>query len=226
MRPSSGSLIVAAALCVSTVSCTAPSSQVTVPVRPAARVPVLAAAVTDVPPGKLGASHGPGCPVPPERLRLIRMNHWGFDGQVHRGELIAHQDAVAPLIQAFGQAFEARFPIRRMRVMAEYGGDDLRSMADDNTSAFNCRPVVGDPGKLSRHAWGDAVDINPVENPYVDVSGTVHPPAGRDYLRREPVRLGMIDGGGVVVRAFGAVGWYWGGRWSNPDYQHFSASSG
>ncbi|MFF5448688.1 M15 family metallopeptidase [Streptomyces sp. NPDC012888] len=223
MRPTSASLAAMALLCTSTLSCRAQ------PAEPRAAViaaPVLAAEVTAVPGAKLGGSTGPGCPVGAASLRLIRMNHWGFDGKVHRGELIAHRDAVEPLLQVFGRAFDSRFPIRRMRVMAEYGGDDLKAMADDNTSAFNCRPVTGDGRRLSRHAWGDAVDINPVENPYVDRHGVVHPPAGREFLRRDSARPGMIEDGGVVVTAFRRVGWYWGGRWSNPDYQHFSASGG
>ncbi|MFD7256502.1 M15 family metallopeptidase [Streptomyces sp. NPDC059874] len=196
--------------------------------RPQVRVVAhtLAAEVTEVPAGKLGTTLRAGCPVTAERLRLIRVNHWGFDGKVHRGELIAHRDAVEPLLHALGRAFDARFPIRRMRVMAEYGGDDGAAMADDNTSAFNCRPVTGDPGKRSRHSWGLAVDFNPVENPYVDVRGRVHPAAGRAHLRRDPVRPGMITEDGVVATAFREVGWHWGGDWSNPDYQHFSSDGG
>lgn len=216
-----------AAFCVSVPSC---DVQRTAAPRllalPAESVPGLAARVTAVPPDKLGASHRAGCPVPSGDLRLIRMNHWGFDGKVHPGELVVHREAVAPLLHVFGKAYAARFPIRRMQVMAAYGGSDARAMAADNTSAFNCRPVTGDPRKLSRHAWGDAVDINPVENPYVDLHGTSHPPNGRDHLDRDRARPGMIRPGDAVARAFEEVGWSWGGRWSNPDYQHFSANGG
>ncbi len=214
-----------AALCVSVPSCDvqqAPAPRF--PALPAESVPGLAARVTAVPADKLGASHRAGCPVPPGDLRLIRMNHWGFDGKVHPGELVVHREAVVPLLHVFGKAYAARFPIRRMRVMAAYGGSDARAMADDNTSAFNCRPVTGDPRKLSRHAWGDAVDINPVENPYVDLHGTSHPPNGRDHLDRDRGRPGMIRSGDAVARAFEEVGWSWGDRWSNPDYQHISAN--
>ncbi|MEV8532414.1 M15 family metallopeptidase [Streptomyces sp. NPDC051211] len=221
MRPTSAALALAAALCAASLSCTAQSPKARFQAPP---LPGLSAVVTTVPPDKLGASHGPGCPVPPERLRLIRMNHWGFDGGVHRGELIVHRNSVRPLLHAFGKAFEARFPIRRMRVMAEYGGSDAKAMADDNTSGFNCRRVTGDARQLSQHAWGDAVDINPVENPYVDRRGAVHPPSARANLRRTPVQPGMIHPGDVLTTAFRDIGWHWGGRWSNPDYQHFSAN--
>ncbi|MEW2636109.1 M15 family metallopeptidase [Streptomyces sp. NPDC048389] len=185
--------------------------------------PELSATVSDVPPAKLRASYEPGCPVPPSRLRLITMNHWGFDGRVHRGELIVHQDQVRPLLRVFEKVFDERFPIRRMRVMAEYGGDDAAAMAADNTSAFNCRRVTGDDRRLSRHSYGDAVDINPAENPYVDRTGKVHPPAAEDHLDRDRHTKGMIIPGDAVTAAMADAGWEWGGRWSPPDYQHFSA---
>ncbi|MEV6394331.1 M15 family metallopeptidase [Streptomyces sp. NPDC051907] len=194
------------------------------PVQAHGAPPQLHARVGEVPQAKLGASHRPGCPVPPERLRLIEMNHWGFDGRVHRGELIVHQDAVRPLLHVFGEAFEDRYPIRRMHVMARYDGDDEAAMAHDNTSAFNCRTVTGDPGRVSRHSYGDAVDVNPLENPYVDGSGTVHPPAGARHLDRDDsAAKGMIRPGDALTTAMDDVGWEWGGRWQRPDYHHFSA---
>ncbi|WP_234431779.1 M15 family metallopeptidase [Streptomyces sp. NRRL S-241] len=218
--------VLAGTLCATALSCTAAKTETHLQALPEPAVQTLSAHVTTVPPEKLGTTYHPGCPVPPERLRLVSMNHWGFDGKVHRGELVVHEDVVDPVLRVFGTAFAARFPIRRMQVTAEYGGSDIAAMADDNTSAFNCRPVTGDPGKLSRHAWGDAIDINPVENPYVDVQGTSHPPNGRTYLDRDRARPGMVTPEGVVTRAFREAGWYWGGRWSPPDYQHFSAEGG
>ncbi|GLV84379.1 hypothetical protein Slala03_40680 [Streptomyces lavendulae subsp. lavendulae] len=227
MRYRFAAVALTVALCATTPSCGVPEAAApglrAVPDDPVA---ALSAGVSAVPAGKLGASYRPGCPVPPDRLRLVRMNHWGFDGKVHRGELIVHRDAVGPLLRVFAQAFEDRFPIRRMRVTAEYGGSDERAMAADNTSAFNCRRVTGDPARLSRHAWGDAVDINPVENPYVDRYGTSHPPNGRPHLDRDRAGPGVIRPDDAVTRAFEAVGWSWGARWSEPDYQHFSANGG
>ncbi|MEU9144592.1 M15 family metallopeptidase [Streptomyces sp. NPDC048349] len=222
MRLASRAAAAVVLLSTATLACTAASAP-----PPGVRAqahPALAAVVERVPPAALGATYRPGCPVGPDRLRLIRMNHWGFDGKVHRGELVVHEGAVQPLLRVFGKAFDAKFPIRRMRSAAAYGGDDARSMAHDNTSAFNCRQVTGDPGRLSRHAHGDAVDVNPVENPYVDRGGTSHPAAGRPHLRRDRAVPGMIRPGDVVTRAFEEVGWHWGGGWSHPDYQHFSAT--
>ena len=98
------------------------------------------------------------------------------------------------------------------------------SIEADNTSAFNCRTVEGTT-RWSEHAYGRAIDLNPIENPYVASDGTTSHRASRPYLRRSPYRPGMAVAGGAVVRAFDAVGWSWGGRWSGvKDYQHFSAS--
>jgi hypothetical protein len=110
------------------------------------------------------------------------------------------------------------FPVSR------YRGSDDASMAADNTSAFNCRAAVGSSGRWSMHAYGLAIDVNPVENPYV-LGARVLPPAGRRYLDRTRPRRGMAVEGGVLVEAFEAVGWRWGGRWTNSrDYQHFSTN--
>jgi hypothetical protein len=105
-----------------------------------------------------------------------------------------------------------------------YGGSDFRSIEADNTSAFNCRYVDGTT-RWSEHAYGRAIDLNPLENPYVTASGTTSHPRSSPYLRRSPYRAGMAVEGGLAVRAFDAAGWSWGGRWSGArDHQHFSAS--
>jgi hypothetical protein len=165
----------------------------------------------------------PGCPVGPARLRLLRLSYWGFDGRERIGSLVV-RDRVAPdVVRVFRRLHAARFPIRRLRKVDAYRGSDDASMAADNTSAFNCRFVSG-TRRWSQHAYGEAIDVNPVENPYVQGS-RVSPPAGRRYVDRSRVRPGMAVSGGVLVRAFAAVGWQWGGRWSGtPDYQHFSTT--
>lgn len=126
--------------------------------------------------------------------------------------------------EVFGALYKARFPIEQMRRIDEYGGDDDLSMAANNTSAFNCRAATGST-RWSEHAYGRAIDINPVQNPFVTASGRVLPPEGSAHVRREPTTPGLIHEDGPVVAAFGAVGWRWGGHWSNgKDYQHFSAT--
>jgi hypothetical protein len=164
-----------------------------------------------------------GCPAGVETLRLLTLNYWGFDGRVHTGRLVVAATQTRAVLRAMRGLYDARFPIRRMQLVERYGADDDRSMAADNTSGFNCRRVYPG-GPWSAHAFGLAIDINPVENPYI-TSGGVSPPAGAGFVDRSQYRKGMIHAGDAVVRAFAAVGWTWGGAWRYPkDYQHFSAT--
>jgi hypothetical protein len=170
-----------------------------------------------------GRSWHSGCPVPLRALRRVAVGYWGFDRRHHTGVLIVNASAVAPLHRAFARLYAARFPIRRMRPVDDYGGSDYASIEADNTSAFNCRRTTG-ASSWSQHAYGLAIDVNPIENPYVYANGTTSHRGSRPYLNRTDVRPGMAVAGGVAVRAFAAVGWGWGGRWPLPtDYQHFSA---
>ena len=193
----------------------------------ALQAPPFTHSVSRVTAAQLPHSWHRGCPVAPAQLRRLRVSYWGFDRRAHTGTLVVNVRAAAPLTRVFSRLYAARFPIRRMRPIDVYGGSDERSLAADNTSAFNCRYAVAPgPKRWSVHAYGLAIDVNPVENPYV-LGGRVHPRAGRAYLDRSRVRLGMAVRGGLLVRAFASVGWAWGGRWSaSPDYQHFSATGG
>jgi hypothetical protein len=165
-----------------------------------------------------------GCPVGPVELRLLRADYWGFDGRVHRGELIVHRDHARRILGVLKRLFQARYPIQRLRLVDAYRADDDRSMAADNTSGFNCRRVSGS-SSWSEHAFGRAIDLNPLRNPYVTRGGRVSPPAGRPYADRTRRAAGMIHAGDGVVRAFAAAGWRWGGSWSGSrDYQHFSST--
>ena len=187
----------------------------------------LQGSVTPVTRAELGASWHPGCPVAPAQLRRVTVPYWGFDAAAHTGNLVVNVAVAARVGSIFERLYRARFPIRRMRPIAAYGGSDDRSMAADNTSAFNCRyAVAAGPKRWSVHAYGQAIDVNPVENPYLE-GGRVHPRAGRAYLDRSRLRRGMAVPGGLLVRAFAAQGWSWGGRWTSaPDYQHFSRTGG
>lgn len=165
----------------------------------------------------------PGCPVPMKDLRALELVHRGMRGGRRWGVLVVHRDVADELVGAFRDIYRDRFRIRKMRLVDRYGADDGRSMAADNTSAFNCRYISGTT-RWSLHAYGLAVDINPVRNPYVDGS-IVEPEAGRDYLDRDDVRHGMIVRPGPVLDAFGSIGWGWGGDWSSvKDYQHLSST--
>ncbi|HET7474857.1 MAG TPA: M15 family metallopeptidase [Dermatophilaceae bacterium] len=167
-------------------------------------------------------SYRAGCPTPLRDLRYLRLSYVDFAGQVHRGELVVSARVAADVVGVFHRLFDAGYPIRSMRLVDDFDGSDDASMAADNTSAFNCRPATGGGG-WSQHSYGEAVDVNPRENPYVR-GATVLPPLGRSYTGR-PRRPGVIHEGDVVTRAFGALNWGWGGRWTGvKDYQHFSRS--
>ncbi|HEX2734765.1 MAG TPA: M15 family metallopeptidase [Polyangiaceae bacterium] len=156
-------------------------------------------------------------------LRLLTVSHWNFEYQLARGELIVASQVADAVLDVFAAIFEARFPIAKLRLIDEYGADDERSMADNNSSAFNCR-LIGGTTRPSRHALGLAIDLNPVQNPYI-VRGNVHPKAALTYVDRADLRPGMLSEGDSVVSAFARIGWTWGGTWHEPkDYHHFELS--
>jgi len=166
-----------------------------------------------------------GCPER-HRLALLRVPYVGFDDRHHVGQLIVARPVAQDILDVFATLHRAGFQIERMDPVHTFKGNDHRSMAANNTSAFNCRAKLSG-GRLSAHARGTAIDINPVQNPYVR-RGRVQPVAGRPFARRAKRRskhTGLIRRGGVVTRAFASIGWRWGGNWrSAKDYQHFSRS--
>ena len=190
-------------------------------------LPPFQASVQPVNAAQLGRSWHVGCPVAPASLRRLFVSYVGFDGRAHRGELVVNRSVTHDVTVVFRRLYAARFPIRRMVPVSRYGGSDDRAAAADDTSAFNCRyAVASGPKRWSVHAYGLAIDVNDIENPYF-VGSKVIPPAGAAYRDRSRYRPGMALPGGVLVRAFAAVGWSWGGRWSgSPDYQHFSKTGG
>jgi D-alanyl-D-alanine carboxypeptidase len=183
--------------------------------------------ITTVSAGDLASTYRPGCPVGPVALRMLHMSYWGFDDRPHLGTMVVNVAVTSPVLRVFAMLFRSHFPIRRMEPVAEFGGSDPASMAADNTSGFNCRPVPGShPPAWSAHAYGEAIDVNTVENPYL-AGGRVQPDAGAAYLDRSRLRAGMAAPGTVLNNAFASIGWLWGGRWSgSPDYQHFSKTGG
>ena len=195
------------------------------------RPPAYAATIEAIPSAvrrrMTGSSHDPAsCPVGFADLRLLTVRYVGFDDRAHTGQLVVHRRHARDLVGVFRELYQARYPIRRMQLVDAYGGDDNRSMAADNSSAYNCRTVAG-TSSFSDHAYGAAVDINPVENPYVTTDGVL-PAKGLRFVEvdRSPgvdAARGVIVADDVVVRAFARIGWKWGGVWNEPDYQHFHA---
>jgi hypothetical protein len=173
-----------------------------------------------------------GCPVSLAHLRVLTITYRGFDNRVHTGQLIVNADVAAPLAGVFHKLYDLRFPIRHMRLADVYGPSRSGPDDQDVSAAFECRQAVASPctsrarkgtGSWSEHAYGHAIDLNPVENPYVGCGMSRYPPS-RPYLDRSRLRRGMVTP--AVVAAFRSIGWGWGGDWSGStkDYMHFSAS--
>jgi D-alanyl-D-alanine carboxypeptidase len=174
-----------------------------------------------------GTTWHPGCPVAIGRLRLLTLRYWGFDRQVHEGRMVVNTSVAAAVVSAFRQMFEARFPIDQMHLAVKYRPNHDDPNDDrDYTAGFNCRPVVTARGAgttWSQHAYGLAIDINPIENPYVTADGYVRNNNARPFRDRSLHEPGMIHAGDTVVQAFASIGWQWGGYWSgDKDYMHFS----
>lgn len=190
--------------------------------------PAFAYNVSAVTAADLPSTWRPGCPVPPSELRMIHMGYWGFDSTSHIGAMVVNVGVVSDVVTIFRTLYQQRFPIYEMVPQDAYGGNDNTAAAADDTSGFNCRYAVTNPPgtSWSLHAYGEAIDVNDVQNPYVNGS-TIIPPAGASYLNRSDLRPGMAVPGGQLVQAFGSVGWQWGGRWyPGTDYQHFSKTGG
>ena len=171
-----------------------------------------------------GSSWRPGCPVKLRDLRLVRLTYRNFSGDRAWGKLVVHEWFANGFVRVFRKLYDVGFRIRKMHLVDRYGASDMRSMKADNTSAFNCRYRDGVCCRWSMHAYGKAIDINPVENPYVGSWG-VSPPNGTAYVDRSTNRKGMIRHGDAVWKAFRRIGWEWGGDWRWPvDYQHFSVN--
>jgi len=169
-----------------------------------------------------------GCPVPLSGLRLLTVSYWDFDGNRQMGELVVNARAAAPLAKVFRQLYRLRFPIRHLRFADMYGPKSGQPADRDVSGSFECRRVVPSPcgsgtGQWSQHAFGLAVDLNPIENPYTGC-GRTREPTSRPYLDRSRIRRGMVTP--AVVGAFRSIGWGWGGAWagSTKDYMHFSSS--
>jgi D-alanyl-D-alanine carboxypeptidase len=171
----------------------------------------------------------PACPVPLTGLRVLTVTYYGFDHRGHRGQLVVNARYAGGLAKVFRQLYAMRFPIRHM-TLAMYGPPGRLPADNDLTGSFECRQAVPSPctggtgtGTWSMHAYGEAVDLNPSENPYVGC-GMSRDKAARSYMDRSRLRPGMVTP--AVVRAFASIGWGWGGAWSGStrDYMHFSAT--
>ncbi len=166
------------------------------------------------------------CPVVLEDLAYVTVSHYGFDGEYHTGEMVLNAEVAEDIVEVFRKLHEARFPIEQMRVIRADEIDAPPTGDSNITSSFECRPAVGSDGGWSWHASGLAVDINPFHNPYLK-DDLVLPELAMAYTDRERVLPGMVMPGDVVVEAFTAIGWHWGGDWTTlKDWMHFSRDGG
>jgi hypothetical protein len=190
---------------------------------PSTAVPAFSSTSSAVTASDLGATWHAGCPVGPTQLVELHLRYWGFDNASHIGAMVVNANVASAVTRVFSILYGARFPIAEMVPVSVYEGSDDSAGAADDTSGFNCRNAVA-PGlsHWSVHAYGQAIDVNDVQNPYV-VGTRVTPPAGAAFTNRADVRPGMAVAGGVLVQAFASIGWGWGGTWTGAvDYQHFS----
>jgi hypothetical protein len=213
----------------------APSGSSIEALRPTAEAPAYHSSIEPLAPPiatqlESGGFWQKGCPVGLSDLRLLTVTYRGFDARAHSGQLIVNRSAARPLARVFGKLYRLRFPIRHMRLADIYGPRRDRPRDGDVTSSFQCRQAVPSPctggrgtGSWSMHAYGLAVDLNPVENPYVGC-GQSRDPATQPYFDRSRHRRGMVTR--RVVSAFRGIGWGWGGSWTGntKDYMHFSST--
>jgi len=171
----------------------------------------------------VGRNWHPGCPVALHDLRLVTIRYRGFDGDVHAGPLIVHERVAEDVQWVFRRLLREDFPIQRVALARRWRPIRPRDWFDTHniTASFNCRPVTNGTS-FSQHSYGWAVDVNPLQNPYVNEDGVLRR-AAKAYVDRTQDVPGMIHPGDVVVRSFARIGWEWGGSWQSlKDYQHFS----
>lgn len=167
-----------------------------------------------------GVSWTKDAPVRLEDLRYLKVSYWDFDNNQRIGELIVNKNIAEEVVDIFEELYDAQFPIEKINLVDDYNADDDLSMADNNSSAFNFRPIMG-TNRLSKHSYGLAVDINPVQNPFI-INDEILPPNSLEYIDRNNIRNGMIVKGDACYNAFVSRGWAWGGEWKTmKDYQHF-----
>jgi hypothetical protein len=174
----------------------------------------------------IGRNWHVGCPVPLQDLRMVHVTYWDFDGEVRHGPLVLNERVAGDVLWVFRQLFRAHFPIEKIALAAKWHpvkpSDYWNRSRKSVTASFNCRPAT-DSTSLSQHSYGWAIDINPLQNPYVRSDGSVLRAVAKPYRNRSMHREGMIHEGDVVVRSFAAIGWEWGGHWHTlKDYMHFS----
>jgi len=168
-----------------------------------------------------------GCPFSLNDLRYLHVKYIDFRGKEMMGEIIVYKELSAEVAEIFKDLYDVGYPIKKMRLVSDYKGNDWQSIESDNTSSFNCRPATGSK-KWSKHSYGKAIDINPIENPYISRKGHISHKVSLTYRKRVHKESSYTDKAVLLkndkaVEIFKKHGWQWGGDWSGvKDYQHFS----
>jgi len=176
---------------------------------------------------KKGGSWKKGCPVPLKDLRYLRLKYLDFEGQIREGEMIVHKSVSDEVVNIFNELYTIGYPIHKMKLVSSYKANDWQSIEADNTSAFNCRNATGSK-KWSKHSYGKAIDINPIENPYISRKGRISHKASLKYRKRvhkddSYANRAVLLKDDQATQIFKKYGWKWGGDWLGvKDYQHFS----
>ncbi len=172
----------------------------------------------------LNKSYKPDGEITLDSLVYVTVKHYNFNEQIQTGELVVNKCIADDVLAVFKELFDAKYPIEKLVLIDEYDANDDNSMADNNSSAFNYRTIAGTK-RLSNHALGLAIDINPLYNPYVQVldgKTNIYPEKGAIYVDREGINPFYIHKGDVCYNIFLKHGFTWGGDWSpSKDYQHF-----
>jgi len=174
-----------------------------------------------------GNSWHKGCPVALNDLRYLQMSYLNFKGQTKMGEMVVHKEVADEVTEIFHTLYNIGYPVRKMKLVSDYKGNDWQSIEADNTSAFNCRNAT-DSKKWSKHSYGKAIDLNSIENPYISRHGRISHKASQKYRKRVHFKHTNADKAVLLrddkaVKLFKKYGWKWGGDWYGmKDYQHFS----
>ena len=174
-----------------------------------------------------GNSHKKDCPISLEDLRYLKLKHIDFNSNIKTGELIVHKSVSKEIVDIFQRLYEIKYPIKKMQLVSNYNGNDWDSIEANNTSAYNCRPIEGTK-RWSRHAYGKAIDINPIQNPYISKKGKISHEASQEFRNRvrpnsfNLKQKAVILQNDEIVELFKKQKWVWGGDWITiKDYQHF-----
>ncbi len=161
------------------------------------------------------------CPLSPQQLTHIQVPYWGFDNKAHTGILVVNHNIADETQAIFKKIYAQKFPIEKIKPLENYGNNEEKAMEDNDTFAYHCKKMASNPNRFSMHAYGLAIDINPLLNPYLSKNKLL-PLNGEKYLVREQLIPGMISPKTSIYKIFTENNWTWGGDWRTiKDYHHF-----